>query len=233
MGTPDGNVTRGELLAAGHEASQRLGDLNAARLRYRRAQARLAGRRWQLGLLRCALWLRGLVVTYLGRWGGVIVLPIVASAVAVSLGAVLRATPGAIAMAAIASGVVTVIAALAVFGPQEQRLARRLCPECRRPRSLTAPEAAAIGRPDSANATVYEPKGCQRCNGRGYQGRIGLFELLPIDEDLARRIVAGANEADIARRARERKIPGLRDDAASKLLAGLTSFDEIIAVSAW
>jgi type II secretory ATPase GspE/PulE/Tfp pilus assembly ATPase PilB-like protein len=60
-----------------------------------------------------------------------------------------------------------------------------------------------------------------------------LFELLPIDEDLARRIVEGDNEADIARRARERKIPGLRDDAAAKLLAGVTSFDEIIAVSAW
>jgi type II secretory ATPase GspE/PulE/Tfp pilus assembly ATPase PilB-like protein len=114
-----------------------------------------------------------------------------------------------------------------------QRLARRLCQACRKPRSLSAPEAAAVGRPDAANATVYEPTGCERCNGRGYKGRIGLFELLPIDEDLARRIVAGANEADIARRARERKIPGLRDDAASKLLAGLTSFDEIIAVSAW
>jgi type II secretory ATPase GspE/PulE/Tfp pilus assembly ATPase PilB-like protein len=114
-----------------------------------------------------------------------------------------------------------------------QRLARRLCQACRKPRSLSAPEAAAVGRPDAANATVYEPTGCERCNGRGYKGRIGLFELLPIDEDLARRIVAGANEADISRRARERKIPGLRDDAASKLLAGLTSFDEIIAVSAW
>ncbi len=114
-----------------------------------------------------------------------------------------------------------------------QRLARRLCPDCRRPRKLTAAEAAAIGRPDAANATVYEPKGCEKCNGRGYKGRIGLFELLPIDEDLARRIVEGANEGDIARRARERKIPGLRDDAAAKLLAGITSFDEIIAVSAW
>ena len=114
-----------------------------------------------------------------------------------------------------------------------QRLARRLCPDCRRPRNISAAEAAAIGRPDAANATVYEPKGCPKCNGRGYKGRIGLFELLPIDEDLARRIVEGANEGDIARRARERKIPGLRDDAAAKLLAGITSFDEIIAVSAW
>ena len=71
------------------------------------------------------------------------------------------------------------------------------------------------------------------CNERGYRGRIGLFELLPIDEDLARRIVEGDDEGDISRRARERKIPSLRDDAAEKLLAGLTSWDELVAVQAW
>src|SRR4051812_25191750 len=114
-----------------------------------------------------------------------------------------------------------------------QRLGRRLCPECRKPRKLTAPEAAAVGRPEAGGATVYEPGGCERCGGRGYRGRIGLFEMLPIDEDMARRIVEGASEGDISRRAKERKIPGLRDDAAAKLLAGVTSFDEIIAVSAW
>jgi type II secretory ATPase GspE/PulE/Tfp pilus assembly ATPase PilB-like protein len=114
-----------------------------------------------------------------------------------------------------------------------QRLARRLCSQCRKPRALTVAEAGAVGRPGSAGATVYEPGGCEKCDNRGYRGRIGLFELLPIDDDLSRRIVDGANEADIARRARERQIPGLRDDAAMKLLAGVTSFDEIIAVSAW
>jgi general secretion pathway protein E len=114
-----------------------------------------------------------------------------------------------------------------------QRLARRLCRECRRPRQLTAAEAAAIGRPDAAGATVYEPGSCEKCNERGYRGRIGLFELLPIDEELARRIVDGGNEVDITRLARQKKIPGLRDDAAAKLLGGVTSFDEIVAVSAW
>ena len=114
-----------------------------------------------------------------------------------------------------------------------QWLARKLCPECRKPRRLTAAEAGAVGRPDAANATVYEPKGCPKCNGRGYKGRVGLFELLPIDEDLARKIVETGNEGDISRLAREKKIPGLRDDAAAKLLSGVTSFDEIIAVSAW
>jgi type II secretory ATPase GspE/PulE/Tfp pilus assembly ATPase PilB-like protein len=114
-----------------------------------------------------------------------------------------------------------------------QRLARRLCSECRQARKLTVGEAAAIGRPDAAGANVFDPKGCEKCGKRGFRGRVGLFEMLPIDEDLGRLIVDGANEAEITRRARERKIPGLRDDAAAKLLAGVTSFDEIIAVSAW
>jgi type II secretory ATPase GspE/PulE/Tfp pilus assembly ATPase PilB-like protein len=114
-----------------------------------------------------------------------------------------------------------------------QRLARRLCPDCRKPRKLSNAEAAAVGRPEAGGSTVYEPGGCEKCNGRGYRGRIGLFELLPIDDDLAHRIAEGANEGEINRRARERKISNLRDDAAAKLLGGITTFDEIIAVSAW
>ena len=85
-----------------------------------------------------------------------------------------------------------------------------------------------------ADATVYEPGGCEQCNGRGYRGRIGLFELLPIDEDLARRIVEGGERRRISRGAREsERSPACATTRPSKLLAGLTSFDEIVAVSAW
>jgi type II secretory ATPase GspE/PulE/Tfp pilus assembly ATPase PilB-like protein len=114
-----------------------------------------------------------------------------------------------------------------------QRLVRRLCPACRKPRMLTPAEAAIIGRPQSAGVTIYEPGGCERCNDRGYRGRAGIFELLPIDADLARRIVEGCDEAEISRRAREKQIPALRDDAAAKLLSGVTSFDELVSVAAW
>jgi type II secretory ATPase GspE/PulE/Tfp pilus assembly ATPase PilB-like protein len=114
-----------------------------------------------------------------------------------------------------------------------QRLVRRLCPSCRKPRPLTATEATVIGRPQSAGVTVFEPGSCERCNERGYRGRVGIFELLPIDDDLARRIVDGADEAAISRRAREKQIPGLRDDAAAKLLSGVTSFEELVSVAAW
>jgi len=114
-----------------------------------------------------------------------------------------------------------------------QRLVRRLCPTCRRPRKLSETEASSLGRPEAAGVTVYDPAGCDRCNERGYRGRIGLFELLPLDDALARRIVEGDDEVQISRHARERKIPSLRDDAANKLLAGLTSFEELVSVYAW
>ena len=114
-----------------------------------------------------------------------------------------------------------------------QRLVRRLCPACRRPRSLTHDEAKVMGRSDMAGATVYEPGSCSHCDQRGYRGRIGLFGLLPIDTELARRIVAGCHEADIDHYTRERKIPQLRDDAARKLLDGIVSYGELVAISAW
>ena len=114
-----------------------------------------------------------------------------------------------------------------------QRLVRRLCPDCRRPRSLTHAEAKIMGQPNMAGATVYEPGSCPHCDERGYRGRIGLFGLLPIDTELTRRIVEGCHEADIDHYARERKIPHLRDDAAQKLLDGVVSYGELVAISAW
>jgi type II secretory ATPase GspE/PulE/Tfp pilus assembly ATPase PilB-like protein len=114
-----------------------------------------------------------------------------------------------------------------------QRLVRKLCMRCRQPRDLNSAEAAVIGRPGAAGARVYDPKGCPFCNERGYRGRVGVFEMLPIDDDLARRIVEGCDEGEIAKRAREIKLPSLRDDAADKLLAGLTSYAELVSVAAW
>ena len=114
-----------------------------------------------------------------------------------------------------------------------QRLVRRLCPHCRQPRTLTAAEAKAIGDPRLAGTTIYEPGHCPKCNDRGFRGRIGLFEVLPVDDDLARQIVAGCNEGQITAHMRERKITFLQDDALDKLRAGVTSLAELMAVVQW
>lgn len=60
---------------------------------------------------------------------------------------------------------------------------------------------------------MFEPAGCMYCANRGFVGRIGLFEMLPVDEDMSRWIADGADEGQIAGRIRERRVPRLAEDA--------------------
>ncbi|GAB6067513.1 hypothetical protein JCM13664_08310 [Methylothermus subterraneus] len=112
-----------------------------------------------------------------------------------------------------------------------QRLVRRLCPHCRFPRRLTEREALALGRVELAGSTVYEGVGCIYCGGVGYLGRTGVYELLEIGEEQARRIAEGAKEAELVAWMREQKIPLLMDDAVDKLLAGQTSVTEVLRIA--
>ncbi|HEX4132436.1 MAG TPA: GspE/PulE family protein [Pirellulales bacterium] len=115
-----------------------------------------------------------------------------------------------------------------------QRLVRRLCVHCRRPRPLATDEAAALNRVAQAGVTVYDPVGCLYCANRGYVGRLGLFELFATDEELSGRIAQGCNEAALIEAARSRGIGTLVDDAFEKLLTGETSVPEVLAtVTAW
>lgn len=115
-----------------------------------------------------------------------------------------------------------------------QRLVRQLCPRCRVARPLTTLEAAALTRPELVGKTCYDPVGCVYCGGKGFVGRMGLFELLPLDEDWSRTITGGAEEAELIRRSRELKLPSLLDDGIEKLFRGTTSPRDVIsAVTAW
>lgn len=104
-----------------------------------------------------------------------------------------------------------------------QRLARRLCQACRRERPATAEEQHLLGSADPVS--VYEAAGCAVCLGTGYTGRIGIFETLWVDAELADAVQAGASERELAARARD--LHTLRDDARDKVLAGLTSLAEV------
>jgi type IV pilus assembly protein PilB len=115
-----------------------------------------------------------------------------------------------------------------------QRLVRRLCPRCRSARALTAAEAGTLGRTTAAGETVYDPSGCIYCANRGYVGRLGLFEMLPVDELFSRSIAAGAEEADLIAEMRTRSMPLLSDDVLNKLRDGQTSVREALtAVTVW
>ncbi len=112
-----------------------------------------------------------------------------------------------------------------------QRLLRQLCQQCRTPRALTAVEAGALGAPKLAGTTVYEAGRCDACNERGYRGRVGVFEMLPMEEDVATQIVAGCDEVSLLRYMREKGIPRLRDDALEKLIAGKACYADVLPLT--
>jgi general secretion pathway protein E len=115
-----------------------------------------------------------------------------------------------------------------------QRLVRQLCPRCRKPRELTVSEAAALNQPALAGQKVFDPGGCIYCAGRGFVGRVGLFELLPLDENWSRRIAEGAEEAELIQRMHASKVATLLEDGIAKLILGTTSVREVLgAVSIW
>ncbi len=115
-----------------------------------------------------------------------------------------------------------------------QRLVRKLCAFCRRPRAMTATESFALHQPELENSIVYDAAGCVMCAGRGYSGRIALFEMLESNEGVAKLIASGADETALLQDARLRSTPHLLDDGIAKILDGVTTVSEVTnAVTVW
>lgn len=112
-----------------------------------------------------------------------------------------------------------------------QRLVRRLCQGCRKPRSATPGEAAMLGV-EGQVLELYEPVGCALCQGRGYRGRIGVFETLWFDEALGRMVARGAGEEDIEAYAGD-NLKYMWEDGSDKVLAGLTTLEELMEVAVY
>jgi type IV pilus assembly protein PilB len=123
----------------------------------------------------------------------------------------------------VASAVETVVA---------QRLARTLCPNCRRPERVTAEILRDNG---FVNATedidAYEPAGCARCGGSGYKGRTGLYEVMTVTREIRSLAVQRASSDDIAELAVSQGMRRMRDDGLDKIRAGITSVAEVARVS--
>ncbi len=114
-----------------------------------------------------------------------------------------------------------------------QRLVRRLCPHCRKSETMTDVRWAelGLGTAPKKGCNVYNPVGCTKCFGTGYRGRVGLYEVLVIDEGLRDLIATGGSVNDIKRMSRERGVASLRDDAITKVLDGATSYLELLRVT--
>ncbi|MGE0433952.1 MAG: GspE/PulE family protein [Planctomycetota bacterium] len=115
-----------------------------------------------------------------------------------------------------------------------QRLARKLCSRCACARPLTLEDATGLGSPPQAGASAHAAHGCVYCAGRGYIGRVGLFEMLPVTADWSREIAEGASEGAIREQAMARGMSVLADDAIRKVCDGTISpRDALAAVAGW
>lgn len=111
-----------------------------------------------------------------------------------------------------------------------QRLVRRVCQHCRQPYPNAARELVELGlEPDlAASAVVYKAKGCTACNQTGYRGRVGLFEVMTVDEPIKERVLAGGSSADLKRLAIENGLITLRQSGLRKVAVGLTTLEEVV-----
>jgi len=126
-------------------------------------------------------------------------------------------------------GIEPFLLASSTIGVLAQRLARTVCPHCRVAYAADAGELEVLGlnRP----ATLYRAVGCAECNQTGYRGRIGLYELLIVDEDLRSLVHQGGNEQLIRAQGVRNGMVLLREDGIARVLAGDTTLDEILRVT--
>ncbi len=117
-----------------------------------------------------------------------------------------------------------------VVGIIAQRLVRKLCPKCRRQKQADADEKRALRVPEDMDCIIYEPVGCRECS-KGYKGRIGVYEIMPISHKIAGMISRGANADEIEEQAIAEGMTTLRRAAAEYVLQGITTISEMRKVA--
>lgn len=111
-----------------------------------------------------------------------------------------------------------------------QRLARRLC-NCKQP--LEVPQQALLEagfKPEELDGswTLYGPGSCERCKGSGYKGRVGIYQVMPISEEMQRLILSGATSLDLEKQAKAEGVRDLRESGLLKVKQGMTSLEEVL-----
>ena len=112
-----------------------------------------------------------------------------------------------------------------------QRLARRLC-TCKQPVDIPIEALVSAGFAEEdldGSWQPYGPKGCERCKGSGYKGRLGIYQVMPISEEIARIIMTNGNSMDIAAQAQLEGVRDLRQSGLLKVKQGVTSLTEVLA----
>jgi type IV pilus assembly protein PilB len=128
-------------------------------------------------------------------------------------------------------GIESYLLADSIVGVIAQRLVRRLCPQCKRPYNPSPDERRLLEIPQDAPVTIYGPCGCPQCNGTGYKGRIGVYEIMTITPGLRRVISQHGNTEAIRDTAMSEGMHTLRMSSTKLVLEGVTSFTEMMKVS--
>ena len=130
-------------------------------------------------------------------------------------------------------GVQPFLVASSVRAIMAQRLVRRLCANCKQPGELSETELRALRiEPGQVReAQVMKPVGCDQCRNTGYKGRMGIFEIFIIDDEVRHMINKRSSTLLLRQKARELGMRTLREDGVRKVLAGLTSAEEVISIT--
>jgi len=113
---------------------------------------------------------------------------------------------------------------------QAQRLIRRVCKDCKR-ESPMPPEAlmeVGFSAEEVKKLKTYKGKGCASCNNTGYKGRIGLYEVMEVNDDIRELILIGASSLELRKKAIEDGMITLRESGLHKIRAGLTTLEEVV-----
>lgn len=127
-------------------------------------------------------------------------------------------------------GVEPFLIASSIIGILGQRLVRRVCENCKKPYTPTPEMLKGLGMP-AEPVTFYRGEGCQACRGIGYKGRVGIFELLEINETVRNLIVAKAPSAAIKSAAAQAGFKTMRQEGLVKAAAGITTVEEVLRVT--
>jgi type IV pilus assembly protein PilB len=111
-----------------------------------------------------------------------------------------------------------------------QRLIRRVCQKCKQPEDVPVQALLNIGFPEAEapNIQLFKGRGCDACNQRGYKGRVGLYEVMRVTEDMRELILSGASATELRRKAIEEGMISLRYSGLQKIRDGVTTIEEVV-----
>lgn len=127
-------------------------------------------------------------------------------------------------------GIEPFLVATSVNLVQAQRLIRRICADCKEELSMPPEGLVEIGfsEEEASEIKAYHGQGCDKCNGTGYKGRIGLFEVMEVSDELRELIIIGASSIEIRKRAIDLGMLTLRESGLMKLREGITTIEEVV-----